>query len=337
LIRGGLAAAALLLGGCVAGAPRAPLLQGATMGSAWTVRIARDLPAPRLLALQAGAQAQFDAVDQALSTWRPDSALSRFNENDSGGWVDIDPELAAVMSYGLGLAEASGGAYDLTVGPLVNLWGFGPEPGRDIAPAAAAIEAARARVGWRKVEVDLAHHRARKAPRVRVDLSSLGKGRGVDRVAEYLDAQGVTDYLIDLSGKLRARGVNASGRPWIVGVEQPAADDPSGAPRTVPATVSLRDSSIATSGDYRKYFETGGKHYSHIIDPRSGWPVAHATLSASAIAKTCLEADALATVFMVMPPEEALRLADSLRTPALLVSRAAGEYHLQRGSAWPAD
>ncbi|HEX6396476.1 MAG TPA: FAD:protein FMN transferase, partial [Steroidobacteraceae bacterium] len=218
---------------------------------------------------------------------------------------------------------------------LVNLWGFGPEPARTVAPEAAAIEAARARVGWRKVEVDVGRHRARKAPGVRVDLSSLGKGRGVDRVAEYLDAQGVANYLIDLSGKLRARGLNSARRPWRVAVEQPAADDPSGAPRTVPAVVELRDSSIATSGDYRKYFETGGRHYSHIIDPRTGWPVAHTTLSATAVAATCMAADALATLFMVMPPGPARRLADVHGTPVLWISRAEGGFRLEHSASWP--
>jgi FAD:protein FMN transferase len=336
LIRLGLAAGALALAGCASVAAPGTVLRGETMGSAWTVKIAGALP-DSADTLRDGVQARFEAVNQALSTYRADSALSRFNADDRGQWLDIDAELAAVMSYGLGLAEASGGAYDLTVGPLVNLWGFGPDPARDRAPDAAAIEAARARVGWRKVEVDLAAHRARKAAGVRVDLSSLGKGRGVDRVAEYLDARGLTNYLIDLSGKLRARGTNSAGLPWHVAVEQPASDDPSGAPRTVPAVVALRDASIATSGDYRRYFETGGRHYSHIIDPRSGMPVAHATVSATAIAATCMEADALATVFMVMPPEAALPLANRQGTPALLISRTAGAFHLERSTAWPAE
>ena len=327
---------ALAFAGCATVPPSEAELRGETMGSEWTLRVVGRLPAS-LPVLQAGAQARFDAVNQALSTWRPDSALSRFNENDSGEWVDVDPELAAVMSYGLGLAASSDGAYDLTVGPLVNLWGFGPDPARDHAPEAADIEAARTRVGWRKLEVDVARHRARKAPGVRVDLSSLGKGRGVDRVAEYLDAQGVANYLIDLSGKLRARGVNAARQPWRVAVEQPAADDPSGAPRTVPVTVSLRDASIATSGDYRKYFESGGRHYSHIIDPRTGSPVTHTTLSATAIGNTCMEADALATVFMVMPPDVALRLADARHTPALWISRANGSFRLARSASWPLE
>ena len=207
------AAAGLALAAC-AGQPAQhageTLISGQTMGSAWTVKLAGPLPASAEV-LRAGAQARFDAVNLALSTYRADSALSRFNADDSGEWVDIDAELGEVLAYALSLAEASGGAYDVTVGPLVNLWGFGPDPATNQVPDAAAIEAARANVGWRGVVVDLENHRARKRPGMRVDLSSLGKGRGVDRVAEYLDAQGVTNYLIDLSGKLRARGRNARG------------------------------------------------------------------------------------------------------------------------------
>ncbi|HET9863217.1 MAG TPA: FAD:protein FMN transferase [Steroidobacteraceae bacterium] len=330
-----LAIAALALCGCTA-MPRETLLQGETMGSAWTVKIAGRLPAPREL-LQAGVQARFEAVDQALSTYRQDSALSRFNADDRGEWLDVDAELAEVMGYGLGLAAASGGAYDVTVGPLVNLWGFGPDPAREQAPEAAAIGAARARVGYRQVEVDVAARRARKPAGVRIDLSSLGKGRGVDRVAGYLDSMGVTDYLIDLSGKLRARGRNGAGVPWRVAVEQPAPDDPGGTPRTLPAVVALRDASVATAGDYRRYFESGGHHYSHIIDPRTGYPVSHATVSATAMAPTCMAADALATVFMVMEPGAALRLADDQHVPALLISRERTGFRLVRSTAWPAE
>ena len=323
----------MCLAGCASTPRTETLLEGKTMGSAWTVKVAGALPVPAD-ELRAGVQAQFDAVDRALSTYRPDSALSRFNDVETGEWVAIDPELAQVLGYGLTLAALSDGAYDLTVGPLVNLWGFGPEGRRVDAPEAAAIEAARARVGWRKVEVDVLQARARKQAGVRVDLSSLGKGRGVDRVAAYLESRGVNHYLIDLSGKLRAHGRNARGDAWRVAVEQPAADDPTGAPRVVPAAVTLRDTSIATSGDYRRYFETAGQHFSHIIDPRTGRPVSHATVSASAQAGTCMQADALATVLMVMPPVDALRLAEQLRVPALLISREGAGYRLTRSSAW---
>lgn len=330
------AAASLALAAC-AGQPAQSygetLIAGETMGSAWTAKLAGPLPASAEV-LRAGAQARFDAVNLALSTYRTDSALSRFNADDSGKWVNIDAELGEVLAYALSLAEASGGAYDVTVGPLVNLWGFGPDPATHQVPDAAAIEAARVRVGWRGVVVDLANHRARKRPGIRVDLSSLGKGRGVDRVAEFLDEQGVTNYLIDLSGKLRARGRNSRGDPWRVAVERPAADASSAAPALEPAIVALQNESVATAGDYRRFFESGGRHYSHIIDPRTGYPVTHGTMSATAMAADCMQADALATVMMVMPPAEALALAERLRLPALLIGHADAKFQVRRSAAW---
>jgi thiamine biosynthesis lipoprotein len=168
---------------------------------------------------------------------------------------------------------------------------------------------------------------------VRVDLSSLGKGRGVDRAAEFLDALGIGDYLIDLSGKLRARGRNAAGSMWRVAVERPSAD--AGPDATMdPAVVSLRDESIATAGDYRRFFETAGRHYSHIIDPRTGHPVAHHTVSSTVIAADCMQADAWATVLMVMEPREAEALANRLGLRALLIARESGVFEQTPSRAW---
>jgi thiamine biosynthesis lipoprotein len=329
----------LALAGCATQpASRELLLSGETMGSAWTVKLTGVAPVDAG-ALRDGIQARFDAVDRALSTWRDDSALSRFNARDDGEWTDIDPELAAVLRYALSLGADSHGAYDVTIGPLVNLWGFGPDPATWRVPDADAIAAARARVGWRKVEVDPARARARKAPGVRVDLSSLGKGRGVDRVAGYLDARGISNYLIDLSGKLRARGHNPRGTSWRVAVERPGPDQADAGRVPGNAVVELRDASIATAGDYRRFFEAGGHHYSHIIDPASGFPVAHPTASATAMGADCMQADALATVFMAMPPDAALALADERGIPALLIVHGAGddgELAVRHGAAWPA-
>jgi thiamine biosynthesis lipoprotein len=333
--------AAVGLAGCVSAPGQQALLSGGTMGSAWTVKIAGPLPLPEMV-LRDGIQARFEAVDQALSTWRPDSALSRFNADDRGQWVAVDPELAEVMGYALLLAEQSRGAYDLTIAPLVNLWGFGPDPAKHDAPEAGQIAAALERVGWRKLQVDVAGTRARKDPGVRVDLSSLGKGRGVDRVAEYLDANGVTDYLIDLSGKLRARGRNSSGSPWRVAVERPGADVETAAPTMEPAVVELHDASIATAGDYRRFFESGGRHYSHILDPRTGEPVAHGTVSSTVLAADCMRADALATMLMVMSPADALDLADEQGLRALLIGQepigqGRSRLVLWPSPTWPAD
>lgn len=324
------------LAGCATqSGQRETLLAGETMGSAWTVKVVGVSPADAD-SLRAGIQGRFDAVDLALSTWRGDSALSRFNARDDGAWTDVDPELAAVLRYALSLGAASDGAYDVTIGPLVNLWGFGPDPATWRVPDAAAISAARERVGWRKVEVDARRDRARKARGVRVDLSSLGKGRGVDRVAEWLDARGVANYLIDLSGKLRARGRNGAGAPWRVAVERPGPDQPGTGGVLTDQIVTLVDASVATAGDYRRFFESGGRHYSHIIDPGTGYPVTHHTVSATALAGECMEADALATVFMAMSPGAALKLANERRIAAVLIERDAARLAVQPSAAWPA-
>jgi len=333
-VRALIALAGLALAGCATQRTTGEtLLSGQAMGSAWTVKLAGELPATGE-ELRAGVQSRFDAVNLALSTYRADSALSRFNNDDSGEWAAIDPELGAVLSYALELAEESGGAYDVTVGPLVNLWGFGPDPATRRVPDAAALEAARARVGWRKIEVDVGTGRARKAAGVRIDLSSLGKGRGVDRVAEYLDGLGVANYLIDLSGKLRARGRNVRGEPWRVAVESPTADATSARPPLKPEVIALVNESVATAGDYRRFFEIDGRHYSHIIDPRTGWPVTHETVSASAIATDCMQADALATVLIAMSPDDALALANRLGLRALLISRDGAGYLARSTGTW---
>lgn len=328
-----IAAGVLLLPACGASAPQVTLLSGQTMGSEWTVKIA-GVPPGAVAMLRAGVQAQFDAVDAALSTYREDSALGRFNAAADDGWQVLDPELFEVLEYALRLAAISDGAYDVTIAPLVDLWGFGPGPARGAAPAPDEIERARARVGWRKVELDAQARRARRPPGVRVDLSSLGKGRGVDRVAEWLESQGIHDYLVDLSGKLRGSGNNAQGRKWRVAVEKPEADTASGAPNITDAVVELRDESVATAGDYRRYFESGGRTYAHLIDPASGRPIDHGTGSATALAPDCMTADAWATLLTLVPRQQALRLADAHGIAALLVVRDGDGYRLHDSAAW---
>lgn len=326
----------LCLGLAACGGPRAAgetLLAGESMGSAWTVKVAGALPMPASR-LREQIQARFEAVDAALSTWRPDSALSQFNDHPGEDWQALNPELARVLGYALELAAQSDGAYDVTLAPVVDLWGFGPGPRRGDAPEREQIEAALRHVGWRRISFDAAGQRARKPAEARVDLSSLGKGRGVDRVAAYLLSQGMEDFLIDLSGKLRANGRNARGEPWRVGVEMPGADDPSGEARTVEQPLELRDEAIATAGTYRRYFLADGRQYSHLIDARTGEPVAHATRSATAVAADALQADALATVLALLPPQEALAFADARGLAALLVLERNGQFQTQPSLAW---
>jgi thiamine biosynthesis lipoprotein len=328
--------AVLLVLGLAACGPRTAretLLTGETMGSRWTLKIVGELPRSAE-ALQREIQQRFEVVDAALSTWRPDSALSRFNAHPDDGWQALDPELARVMGYALSLAAETDGAYDVTIGPVVDLWGFGPAGRRIEAPAAATLQEAMARTGWQRVEMDAAGARTRKPPEVSVDLSSLGKGRGVDRVSAYLLSQGLSDHLIDLSGKLRAHGRNARGEPWQVAVETPGPDDASGEPRVATGPVALRDEAIATAGTYRRYFLDDGRHYSHLIDTRTGHPIAFDTVSATVLAADALQADALCTVLMLLPPEEALAFAERRGVAALLLRERNGNLEQLATSQW---
>jgi FAD:protein FMN transferase len=283
--------------------------EGETMGTTWSV----NAVLPEGIddrAIENGIQAEVDRVVAQMSTYEAESDLSRFNRAPAGTWQALPPEFFDVLRYALSLAKDTGGAYDPTVGPLVNLWGFGPEKRPRDAPDAAAIAAARSRVGWAKIRLDEANHRAFQPGGIYVDLSSVAKGFGVDQVARFLDRSGVQAYLVEVGGELRAHGRKPDGSPWHVGIERPGAA--AGAVDTlddVGRVVSLTDKAIATSGDYRHFFESGGTFYSHHIDPRTGYPVAHRVASVSIVAGDCMHADSLGTTLTVLGPEEGMAYA----------------------------
>ncbi|QWT20499.1 FAD:protein FMN transferase [Bacillus sp. NP157] len=306
--------------------------EGETMGTTWSVNAVLP-PKVEDAAVERGIQAEVDRVVAQMSTYEADSDLSRFNRAPAGTWQVLPPEFYTVLRYALSLARDSGGAYDPTVGPLVNLWGFGPDKRPHDAPDANAIAAAKARVGWARVTLDDAGHRAFQPGGVYVDLSSVAKGFGVDQVARFLDRAGVHDYLVEIGGELRAHGRKPDGTPWHVGIETPGAA--SGAVDNVDEIgriVSLRDQAIATSGDYRHFFETGGKFYSHHIDPRTGYPVTHTVASVSIIADDCMHADSLGTTMTVLGPDEGMAYAKRHGVAVLFVLYAGDGRFEQRMS-----
>lgn len=293
--------------------------EGETMGTTWSVNAVLP-PKADDAAVERGIQAQVDTVVAQMSTYETNSDLSRFNRAAAGTWQVLPAEFYGVLRYALSLAKDSGGAYDPTVGPLVNLWGFGPDKRPHDAPDAAALAAAKARVGWQRIQLDDAGHRALQPGGVYVDLSSVAKGFGVDQVARFLDRQGVHDYLVEVGGELRAHGSKPDGTPWHVGIERPGAA--SGAVDNVDEVgriVSLHDKAIATSGDYRHFFETGGRFYSHHIDPRTGYPVAHKVASVSILADDCMHADSLGTTMTVLGPDEGMAYAKQHDVAVLFV------------------
>lgn len=322
-----------------ANAMAAPALQqvhGTTMGTTWSV----SWVAPKGLdaaLLERGIQGELDRVDGQMSTYKPASALSRFNQAPAGSWQALPPEFFTVLQHALQLARDSDGAYDPTVGPLVNLWGFGPDQRPHQPPSASAIAAAQARVGWWKLKLDPATRRARQPGSVYVDLSSVAKGYGVDQVGRYLQRMGVKAWLVEVGGELKGHGLKPDGAPWRVGIEQP--DAAAGAvTRTdeLVRTVRLHNRAIATSGDYRHAYEDNGQFYSHHIDPHTGYPVPHEVASVSVLAGECMQADPLGTTLSVLGALRGMAYAESRGLAVLMVVRTPRGFEQRMSSAFAA-
>lgn len=307
---------ALTLSGC-GGAPEPWRLSGATMGTSYSVVVVAPPQALSRQQLAADIDAELRTVNRQMSTYQPDSELSRFNSRRELDWFAVSAELVAVVAEALEIGEISAGAFDITVGPLVNLWGFGPgeNAGRDKPPTKLEIEAALARSGAESLTLRQAPPAlAKSLPELYIDLSAIAKGHAVDRVAELLEAAGILNYLVEIGGELRSRGQSPRGDAWRLAVEKPASDQ-----RAVQQIIAVGDAAVATSGDYRNYFERGGVRYSHTIDPRNGLPIRHELASVTVVQPRAARADALATALLVMGPEAGLELAQRLAIPAYFV------------------
>lgn len=292
-------------------------IRGDTMGTTYSVKIA-DLPK----SLDRGTLAAeidrlLETVNDQMSTYRPRSELSRFNDAAAGVWEAVSPDTLAVVDEALRISRLTEGAFDPTVGPLVDLWGFGPGGESQRVPSAERIAAARARIGYDAVRTrSAAPALGKDRSGLRVDLSGIAKGFGVDKIAEHLEAAGVEHYLVEIGGELRGRGQSPEDRPWRVGIEKPRA-----APGTVQRVVRVDGRAVATSGDYRIFFESAGQRFSHIVNPQSGRPVDHGLASATVVADTTMQADALSTALLVLGPEAGLALAKRENIAAHFVAK----------------
>jgi len=309
---------AMSLGGCRR-SPREPettSFDGTIMGTAYGVRIGGTV-AP---GLAARVQAALADVDARMSTWHDASELVHFNAHRGTDWRPLSAPTLDVVAHAARTSEMSGGAFDATVGPLVDLWGFGAgaaNVGSNLRrPRASAIRETLGRVDHAAIEIDIAAARIRKRRAdVRLDLSGIAKGYGVDRVAALLDGEGYDSYLVEVGGELAARGRKPDGTAWRVAIERPDATR-----REAFRVVDLEDRAIATSGDYRHFFERGGERYSHAIDPRTGRPVRHGLASVSVITGTAMAADALSTALMILGPQAALAVAERHGIAAHLIA-----------------
>ena len=304
------------------------------MGTTFTVTVVGErLSADTDERLGAAIDDQLASLDAMMSTYDSGSEVSRFNALTSSDWFPVSPETATVFRRAREISEVTGGAFDVTVGPLVDAWGFGPPGPQPTAPSDADIARLLTTVGFAQIEIDEATPAIRKTHAdVRSDLSAVAKGYAVDRVADLLDAARYDGYLIEIGGEVRTRGRRAGGQPWRVGIEQPI-DGPSSLQRVI----ELSDAALATSGDYRNYIERDGVRISHTIDPRTGRPVTHSLASVSVIDALCVRADALATALEVLGPDEAYALASEHGWAALLIIRdEAGTYRERSTPAFSA-
>lgn len=306
-------------------------LGGTAMGTSWSVRLA--LPADAdLHALHDGVQVRLDTVVAQMSDWEANSDLARFNRAEAGAWRWLPEEFFAVLACALRVAEASGGAFDPTLGPLVRAWGFGPAAAPRV-PAAAALEAARARVGWRRVALDAAGRRALQPGGVALDLSGIAKGFAVDLVARHLRERGIAAALVEVGGELYGYGRKPDGGAWRVLVET-AGDAAAGAAGTEACVLELDGHAVATSGDRWHWFEQDGRRYAHTLDPRTGVPVAHAPAAVTVVAEDAMRADAWATALTVLGARDGFAFAQANGIAARFV--AAGPEGAERDTRAPA-
>lgn len=292
---------------------------GEAMGGTYNVKIAGlHAGADARQRLQEAVHEALSGVDRRLSLYRPESDLSRLNRHGRGP-IELPAELMGVLSTAREISEASAGAFDVTVAPLVEAWGFGVEKRRQVPPA-TVVSARRPVVGYRGLRLDAASGTAVKAsPGVQADLGGIAKGHAVDLAARALDAQGVTDYMVEAGGEVRTRGRNADGQPWRIGIERPDA-----MPQRAHFVVPLSGAAMATSGDYRIWFEHGGRRYCHEIDPATGAPIDHALASVTVVAPDCMRADAWATALIVLGAARGRALAQQQGLAAYFLVRLPG-------------
>lgn len=326
-----LAAPFLSLIGCSGNDAKAVVsLSGNTMGTTYSIKLV-DLPETiDIDQLAQEIDSTLETVNQQMSTYRPDSELSRFNAATAGTWIPVSMDTRSVVDEALRISQLTGGAFDPSVGPVVDLWGFGPGPGQKQVPSSEEIAALSESVGFAKVETRVEPPALRKQTvGLRLDLSGVAKGFGVDKVAALLEARGLSNHLVEVGGELRSSGHGPGGRAWRIGIEKPTA-----APGDLQRIIDLDRAALATSGNYRLFFEHDGQSFSHIIDPARGRPVDHDLASATVVARTTMEADALSTSLLVLGPEAGMSFAREHDIAAYFITGPSGSFSAMASPAF---
>lgn len=314
-----------LLNGC-GSAPKAFTLHGEALGTFYTISIAEPPAAMSEANAKRLADSALDRVNRLMSTYLEDSELSRFNRYEGAAPFQLSGETYKVFEAAQTIAEQSGGAFDVTVGPLVNAWGFGPEALQH-PPDAAAINALLERVGYQKLTLHPENKISKARPDLYCDLSAIAKGYAVDAVAEVFEEAGIRNYMVEVGGEIRVSGKNAHGLDWTLGIESPKPGV-----RDLHTAVRIGQEALATSGDYRNMYELEGRLVSHTIDPHTGYPVPHALASVSVIHPSCMWADGYATALMALGPEKAEAFARKHGLAAMLLVHDAEANHFREVS-----
>lgn len=288
------------------------------MGTKFTVKIADGLDGESLGEIFTVVHEKLQTVNGQMSTWQPDSELSRFNTTESTDWFPVSADVVTVVREALRVSELTGGKFDVTVGPLIQLWGFDRDGQPETVPTQQQIDAAKQRIGFSQLEIRADPPALRKQrPDLYVNLSAIAKGYGVDVLAGYLEEAGVENYMVEIGGEVRTKGAKPGEKPWVIGIERPE----TALVRQQFRSIAPGNLAMATSGDYRNFFEQEGKVYSHTIDPHTGNPIESNLASVTLLAPTCMRADALATAIMVLGPDAGMALAKQEGLPVMLLIR----------------
>ncbi len=307
---------ALALAACGGGISNVEI-NGNTMGTQYSVKLPQLQDDHEIAKLRKSIDAVLDVANAQMSTYLDDSELSLFNASESVEWQQVSADLCKKIEASQALSRLTDGAFDITVGPLVNLWGFGPGELIDEPPGDDAIATLLEVTGYENLHTDCYRYLVRKdLPGLMLDLSAIGKGFAADQVGLLLASIGYENFLVEVGGELIVRGQNAKGEPWAIGIEAPLPNQRR--PHTV---VKLTNVGMATSGDYRNFFEADGKIYSHTIDTRTGRPVTHTLASVTVVDELAARADALATALLVMGPEEGMAFAEREQLAVLMLIR----------------
>ena len=300
------------IGACQSNNYKILLINGLTMGTTYSIKIKTADAVVNQEKIRADIEKILLEINQKMSTYIVDSELSVINFSNSLDSNLISDDLFKVISHANTISKTTNGAFDITVGPLVNLWGFGPNKSENKIPSNEEIELIKKNIGYKKIYLNKETTSIKKLhPDLYVDLSGIAKGFAVDKIALYLNSYNLENYLVEIGGELIAKGTNEDNEVWQIGIENPN--------NNLAKIIGLKDIAMATSGDYRNYFEKNGVRYSHTINPNTGKPIKHKLASVTVLDKTAMNADALATAFMVLGPAKTIELANELKIGVYLI------------------